>query len=255
MLAAKLWVQELGSCLIYMDLLFSTWRKHGLSSKLLIEQIWRVFAQSFSTTTMSGIFVGGIMTVQFTMQVKMFGAQGYLGALSTSSVVREVGPLLIAFMLSGKVGAFTSAELGSMKITEQIDAIRCLGANPISEIILPRFVGIIVAAFFLLVYGILFAFLGGLLMGYAFTGISFEEYIRNIPQFLTGISIAGGILKALSFAFVIAVLCTFYGYYTTGGAKNVGRAVVKTSVATMLVIVIMDWFTSLLLETFQGVFL
>ena len=255
MQAAKYWLGEIGSCLIYIDLLFKTWRKYGLSTKLLVEQVWRVFTQSFTTTTMSGVFVGGIMTVQFTMQVKMFGAQGYLGALSTSSVVREVGPLLIAFMLSGKVGAFTSAELGSMKITEQIDAIRCLGANPITEIILPRFVGIIIAAFFLLVYGILFAFLGGLLTGYAFTGITFEEYVRNIPQLLTGISIAGGVIKALSFAFVIAVLCTYYGYHTTGGAKNVGRAVVRTSVSTMLIIVIMDWFTSLLLETFGSLFL
>jgi phospholipid/cholesterol/gamma-HCH transport system permease protein len=253
--AIRYWVDEVGSCLIYMDLLLTTWRKHGLSYKLLIEQIWRVFTQSFTTTTMSGVFVGAIMTVQFTMQIKMFGAQGYLGALSTSSVVREVGPLLIAFMLSGKVGAYTSAELGSMKITEQIDAIRCLGANPITEIILPRFVGIIIAAFFLLVYGIIFAFLGGLIMGYVFTGVSFDEYIRNIPQFLTGISIAGGVIKALSFAFVIAVLCTFYGYNTTGGAKNVGRAVVRTSVSTMLIIVIMDWFTSLLLETFGEMFL
>ncbi len=252
---AKLWLQEVGLYLIYIDELITNWRKHGISRKLLMEQIWRVFTQSFTTTTMSGVFVGGIMTVQFTMQIKMFGAYGYLGALSTSSVVREVGPLLIAFMLSGKVGAFTSAELGSMKITEQIDAIRCLGANPITEIILPRFVGIIIAAFFLLVYGVLFAFLGGLLMGYLFSGISFDEYIRNIPQLLTGISILGGVVKALCFAFVIAVLCTYYGYHTTGGAKNVGLAVVKTSVSTMLIIVIMDWFTSLLLETWQGLFL
>lgn len=255
MLGLKFWVRELGSCLIYIDILFTTWRKYGVSYKLLMEQIWRVFTQSFTTTTMSGLFVGGIMTVQFTMQIKMFGAQGYLGGLSTSSIVREVGPLLIAFMLSGKVGAFTSAELGSMKITEQIDAIRCLGANPITEIILPRFIGIIIAAFFLLVYGILFASFGGLITGYFFTGISFDEYIRNIPQLLTGISIAGGVIKALSFAFVIAVLCTFYGYHTSGGAKNVGRAVVKTSVTTMLIIVIVDWFTSLLLETFNGLFL
>ena len=255
MISAKNWIQEMGLYLIYMEELFSTWRKHGVSKKLLVEQIWKVFAQSFTTTTMSGVFVGGIMTVQFTMQIQMFGAHGYLGGLSTSSVVREVGPLLIAFMLSGKVGAYTSAELGSMKITEQIDAIRCLGANPITEIILPRFIGIIVASFFLLVYGVLFAFLGGLLMGYLFSGISFDEYIRNIPQLLTGISIAGGVIKAFSFAFVIAVLCTYYGYNTSGGAKNVGLAVVKTSVSTMLIIVIMDWFTSLLLETWQGLFL
>jgi phospholipid/cholesterol/gamma-HCH transport system permease protein len=184
----------------------------------------------------------------------MFGALGYLGALSTSSTIREIGPLLIAFMLSGKVGAFTSAELGTMKITEQIDAIRCLGANPIQEIIVPRFIGIIVAAFFLLVYGVIMGFAGGAIMSAAFVGVSFEEYIRNIPTVVTGISIASGSFKAICFSFIIASLSTFYGYTTMGGAKNVGLSVVKTSVQTMLFIVVADWITSTITESITKVF-
>src|SRR5690606_26838333 len=137
----------------------------------------------------AGFFVGAIMTIQFTMQVKEFGALGFLGGLATSGTIREVGPLLIAFMLSGKVGAFTSAELGTMRVTEQIDAIRCLGANPLLEIVIPRFLGIVVSSFFLLATGLIMSIGGGLLLGIVFSGISPEEYVRHIPNIVTWASI------------------------------------------------------------------
>src|SRR5207237_859421 len=137
----------------------------------------------------AGFLVGAIMTVQFTMQITAFGALGYLGGLSTSATVREVGPMLIAFLLSGKVGAFTSAELGTMQVTEQIDAIRCLGANPIQEIILPRFLGIIISSFFLLTIGLLTSIFGGAFLGLIFAGINPEEYMRWIPKFVNLFSI------------------------------------------------------------------
>src|SRR5690606_29057243 len=141
----------------------------------------------------AGFFVGAIMTIQFTLQVKEFGALGYLGGLATSATIREVGPLLIAFMLSGKVGAFTSAELGTMRVTEQIDAIRCLGANPIREIILPRFFGIVISSFFLLLIGLFMSVFGGLLLGLIFSGINPQEYVRHIPTLVNGWSILSGL--------------------------------------------------------------
>ena len=111
------------------------------------------------------------MTVQFTMQIQTFGAMGYLGGLASSATVREVGPLLIAFLLSGKVGAFTSAELGTMQVTEQIDAIRCLGANPLQEIILPRYIGNYYLQFsFYWRWGLVMSVFGGMLLGYVFFG-------------------------------------------------------------------------------------
>ncbi len=200
--------------------------------------------QSLSTTALAGFFVGAIMTLQFTVQVKAFGALGYLGGLATSGTVREVGPLLIAFMLSGKVGAFTSAELGTMRVTEQIDAIRCLGANPIQEIIFPRFVAIIFSSFFLLVIGLFMSIFGGVLLGVFFSGITIEEYLRHIPSVIQISSILSGLFKCFVFAFVLASICTYKGYNTTGGAKGVGRAVVQTAVYTMIGLVVADWLTS-----------
>jgi len=207
------------------------------------------------TTALAGFFVGAIMTVQFTLQVRDFGALGYLGGLATSATVREVGPLLIAFMLSGKVGAFTSAELGTMRVTEQIDAIRCLGANPLLELILPRYIGIVVSSFFLLVIGLFMSIFGGLLMGLVFSGINPEEYLRHIPTIVSAGSILSGLLKCFVFALVLASICTYKGYTATGGAKGVGRAVVSTAVATMVTIVVADWLTSFIGDVFLTLYL
>lgn len=220
----------------------------------LCEQIWKVTVQSLPTTAMAGFFVGAIMTVQFGMQITAFGALGYLGGLATSATVREVGPLLIAFLLSGKVGAFTSAELGTMQVTEQIDAIRCLGADPMQEIVLPRYLGIIVSSFILLAAGLVMSIFGGMLLGIAFAGINPDEYLRHIPTVVNAYSIANGLFKCLVFALVLASICTYKGYNTRGGAKGVGRAVVSTAVMTMVGIVITDWLTSLLSDAALNAF-
>jgi len=257
---AALWINdlatELGRGVLFFLNIVEVWRKKKISRELMFEQIWKVTLQSSLTTGMAGFFVGAIMTVQFTMQMKDFGAMGYLGGLATSATIREVGPLLIAFMLAGKVGAFTSAELGTMRVTEQIDAIRCLGADPIQELVLPRFVAIIISSFFLLGLGLILSIFGGILMGQFFSGVNAEEYVRHIPTIVSWPSVMSGLIKCFVFAVVLAAICTYRGYTTTGGAKGVGRAVVKTAVGTMIAIVIADWLTSfigdLLIRAFMG---
>lgn len=236
--------EDIGGAILFLQKIVSTIFRKRLKVHEIFEQIWKVTVESFPTTAMAGFFVGAIMTVQFALLLKEFGALGYLGGLATSATFREVGPLLIGFMLSGKVGAFTSAELGTMRVTEQIDAVRCLGADPMQEIIVPRFIGIVISSFFLLAGGLMMSVFGGLLMGQVFAGVEAEEYLRYIPTIVNPISILNGLVKCGTFAVVLATLCTYKGYSTTGGAKGVGRAVVATSVMTMVSIVVMDWLTS-----------
>lgn len=239
-------LEELGATLLFLRRILRTIFHKKLKIHEIFVQIWKVTVESFATTAMAGFFVGAIMAVQFGLQLKEFGALGYLGGLATSGTFREVGPLLIAFMLSGKVGAFTSAELGTMKVTEQIDAVRCLGADPLQEIIVPRFLGIIISSFFLLAAGLIMSVFGGILLGELFAGVSYEEYLRHIPLIVSPVSIVSGLIKCGVFAVVLATVCTFQGFSTTGGAKGVGRAVVATAVTTMVTIVVMDWATSFL---------
>lgn len=242
-------IQDIGSCVLFLKEIFRTIRRSPCSLHSVFVQTWAVTMQSVSTTAMAGFFVGAIMTIQFALQVKAYGALGFLGGLATSATVREVGPLLIAFMLAGKVGAYTSAELGTMRVTEQIDAIRCLGANPIQEIILPRFFGIILSSFFLLAAGLLMSVAGGVLVGQLFANINPQQYLRHIPTIVNVGSLLSGLFKCLMFAILLASICTYKGYSTTGGAKGVGRAVVGTSVGTMVGLVITDWLTSLIGDT------
>lgn len=241
-------VTELGALNLFVYELLRLLVRGETRIRAITDQVWKITCQSFPTTATAGFFVGAIMTIQFTLQVKEFGALGFLGGLATSGTVREVGPLLIAFMLSGKVGAYTSAELGTMKVTEQIDAIRCLGSNPLAEIILPRFLGIIVSSFFLLAVGLFMSIAGGLLLGVIFSGISPAEYVRHIPTIVAWPSILSGLFKCFVFSLVLASVCTFKGYRTEGGAKEVGKTVVQTAVATMVGIVVADWLTSLVAE-------
>jgi phospholipid/cholesterol/gamma-HCH transport system permease protein len=241
-------VEDIGGGIMFIGEAFRTAFKRGIPVHETFVQIWRVSMQSLSTTALAGFFVGALMTVQFSLLVRNFGALGFLGGLSTSATIREVGPLLIAFMLSGKVGAYTSAELGTMRVTEQIDAIRCLGASPFQEIILPRIVGIIISSFFLLLIGLMMSIAGGALLGILFAHINLDEYLRNVPTIVNAYSIGSGLFKCLIFAILLATICTYKGYTTTGGSKGVGQSVVSTAVSTMVGIVIADWVTSVISE-------
>lgn len=242
------YLNELGDTLLF----FSRVVKTSLSIRKDREEVFQksleVIHQSLLTTVFAGFFVGAIMTLQFTLQVQMFGALSYLGALVTSATVREVGPLLIAFLLSGKIGAFSSAELGTMRVSEQVDAIRCLGADPIREVIVPRFLGIIIASFFLLTFGLMFSFFGGILMASTFSGLPWEQYVSHIDHVVSGFSVLSGVVKCFAFSVVIATLCTYRGYHVFGGAKEVGEGVVQAATQTMIVLVFTDWFTSFILE-------
>jgi phospholipid/cholesterol/gamma-HCH transport system permease protein len=245
---------DLGQSLLFLVQIIRTFFVKPARMHLVLEQIWEVTFQSFATTAMAGFFVGAIMSVQFAMQLSDFGALGYLGGLATSGTIRELGPLLIAFMLSGKVGAYTSAELGTMRVTEQIDAIRCLGADPMQEIIVPRFIGIIISSFFLLGIGLMMSVIGGTFLAAVFAGVNYEEYFRHIPTILALPSVGIGLFKCLCFAIVLATICTYKGYTASGGAKGVGRGVVATAVTTMTSIVVIDWLTSFLAEIAMNIF-
>ena len=241
-------LHSLGNYLLYFGRVVRI-SSHSFSNREeIFEKSLQVISQSLSTTLFAGFFVGAIMTLQFTMQVEMFGALSYLGALVTSATVREVGPLLIAFLLSGKIGAFTSAELGTMKVSEQIDAIRCLGADPVKVVIVPRFLGIIIASFFLLSFGLIFSFFGGIIMATTFSGLPWEQYLTHIPRIVSGFSLVSGLVKCFLFSLVIATICTYKGYQVIGGAREVGEGVVQAATLTMITLVFTDWFSSFILE-------
>lgn len=216
----------------------------------VVDQIYQVGVRSLGMTFTAGIFVGAIMALQMDVQLKDFGAEAFLGGLSTSTTLRNVGPVLIAFLLSGKVGAYTSAELGTMEVTDQLNAIRLLGANPVEYIILPRMWAVIISSFLLLIVGLMVTILGGVVFS-EMININALTYIQNIPRIVTGWSIGLSVVKSFLFGVIIAVVSCYKGYYARGGSVGVGIAVQSCSVTNLMLIIFTDFFVSMLSSFMQ----
>ncbi len=216
----------------------------GVSLSAVLEQMHTVGVRSISTTVMTGLFVGAIMAIQINLQLRDFGAQSFLGGLTTSVTLRNVGPVLIAFILSGKVGAYASAELGTMQVTDQINAIRCLGADPIRFLIVPRLLAVVFSSFLLLVVGLMVSLGGALLLAHFQLGVNYLNFLANVPDIVSWSSVAMGVFKSFVFGGLIGLIACYRGYTATGGAAGVGEAVKATAVTTLLSIILADYFIS-----------
>jgi len=212
----------------------------GVRWSQVIDQMYVTGVRSLPTTLMAGLFVGAIMAIQINLQLRDFGAQSFLGGLATSVTIRNVGPVLIAFILSGKVGAYTSAELGTMQVTDQMNAIRCLGTDPIQYLILPRMCAVVLSSFLLLIVGLMMTIGGGLLMANLQLGVNSLNFIGNIPKLVQWWSVGTGVAKSFVFGVIIAVISCYRGYHTVGGAVGVGKTVKDSAVETLVIIVVAD---------------
>lgn len=222
----------------------------GFEFNEFLGHLSRTAWRSIPTTITAGIFTGAILAMQFYLQLRDFGAENVLGGLNTSGTLREVGPVLIAFMLAGKVGAYTSAEIGSMKITDQVEAIRCLGVDPLRYLIAPRFFAVSISSVLLLSVGLIISVLGGMIAAYFVGGINFQQYLLMIPRFASLQSIFLAVSKSFVFGMLMGHICCANGYWTEGGTQGVGRAVKNTSVQSMVSIVMADFIMSWTAEGF-----
>lgn len=244
-------MKDLGGLILFSITTAKELRRHGVSPTSVIEQMYAVGVRSFTTTTVAGLFVGAIMAIQIHLQLRDFGAEAFLGGLSTSVTIRNVGPVLIAFILSGKVGAYTSAELGTMQVTDQLNAIRCLGADPIRYLVLPRLVAVSLSSFLLLIVGLMMTILGGTLISSVDLGVAPASFILYIPRFVGGWSIATGIVKSFVFGNVIGLIACYRGYTASGGAVGVGRSVRDAAVECLVAIILCDFAISHLSSLLQ----
>ncbi len=236
-------IASIGDCLLFGARAVRAMGK-GISVHGVLEQMYTVGVRSLSTTVATGLFVGAIMAIQINLQLKDFGAQSFLGGLTTSVTLRNVGPVLIAFILSGKVGAYASAELGTMQVTDQINAIRCLGADPIRYLIVPRLLAVVFSSFLLLVVGLMVSLGGALALSHFLLGVNYLNFLANVPQIVSWSSVAMGVVKSFIYGGLIGLIACYRGYTATGGAAGVGEAVKKTAVATLISIIIMDYSIS-----------
>lgn len=245
-------LEELGGFTLFIRRILQSIFSRSVDLSETLVQIWKVCVASFPTVLLSGIFVGAILIIQFQVMLAQYDAEYLMGGLSSSAIFREVGPLIIAFLLAGKIGAYTAAELGTMRVTEQIDAIQTLNTDPFGYLITPRFIAIVFSSITLLFLGLVVSLLGAMGVASVFYGINSLEYLSTMPRFVSFGTVAAGLFKSTVYAFIVAGVSCFKGATTTGGARGVGIAVTETAVYTNLYIVIANFVTSHIIQVVEA---
>lgn len=211
----------------------------------LLRNMHKMGVKSIGIVVITALFTGGIMVIQTAPLVRRLGAEGFLGWGAGFGTLREIGPLLTALMLSGRVGANNTAELGTMVVTEQIDALRALAIDPIGFLIVPRFIAFIVTLFFSTLYSDALALFGAAYAGKGLLGVEPATFYNGLTMGLLSFSdVAMGLIKSIVFGVVMALSSCHFGLSTSGGAPGVGRAVNATVVASAAGIFVLDYLVS-----------
>lgn len=212
----------------------------------LVGQMFKMGNRSVPIVVITALFVGALMVVQLAAFVKQFGATGLVGWGTGYAVLREVGPLFIALMFSGRVGSNNTAELGTMNVTEQIDGLQALSIDPIAHLIVPRVLAMIVTLLFLTMVGDAVAILGAMLMSSVLLDISPHTVWHGLVQNLGTADFLHGVAKSVVFGASIALTSCYFGITARGGAVGVGRAVNASVVSSAISICFLDFFMTYL---------
>jgi phospholipid/cholesterol/gamma-HCH transport system permease protein len=216
----------------------------------VLRQLEAIGYRSVSVVVLTAVFSSMVMTIQFAVQMARFGTREYVGNVVSISLVRELGPVLTALLVGGRVGAGITAELGSMAVTEQVDAIRALGASPVRNLVVPRMIAVLVMLPVLTVIGNCIGVIGGMLISVSELHVGRDFYVNSLLQVLHWNDVTSGIAKSVFFAYFIGIIACYNGLTVTGGADGVGRATTATVVAASITVLVSDFFlTKLFLVT------
>ena len=214
-----------------------------------LRNLYRMGIKSMPIVTVTALFTGGIMVIQAAPIVQRYGAYGLLGWGAGFGTLREIAPLLTALMINGRVGANNTAELGTMAVTEQIDALRALAIDPIGFLVAPRFLAIVITLFLSTIFSDALALLGAAYAGAGFLGVEPAVFYRGLTTGLLGFGdVAHGLEKSIVFGVVIGLSSCHFGLSTKGGAPGVGRSVNATVVASAAGIFVLDYLLSFALS-------
>lgn len=213
----------------------------------VLTQMSHLGVDSLSIVTLTMLFTGMVMTLQIGHEFVRFGAQSTIGGVITIAIGRELGPVLVGVVCAGRVGSAITAEISTMKVTEQIDALRVMATNPIGYLIVPRMLACVVMIPLLTVFGDAVGVVGGWIIATQYTGISSHLYLDSIDMFVITHDITGGLVKAAFFGVIIAVLGCYYGLHAPDGAEGVGKATTRSVVAAIVVIFMANCFLSIIL--------
>ncbi len=213
-----------------------------------MHNLHKMGVRSLPIVGVTALFTGAIMVIQAGVIIRRYGAEGLLGWGAGFATLREVGPILIALMFSGRVGANNTAELATMTVTEQMDALSTLAIDPLSYLILPRVVAMVSMLFVLTIFGDVLALFGAAYTGQALLGVSVDTFWNGLFDALRVWDLATGLIKSLFFGLIIALSSCYFGLSVQGGAQGVGRAVNASVVASATGVFITDYFSTYILQ-------
>jgi len=210
--------------------------------------MYAIGVQSVPVVALIGTFTGMVLAVQSYTQFREFGLETQLGGVINKSMFRELGPVLAATMLAGRVGSAMAAELGTMRVTEQIDALASMGANPIQYLVVPRFLSCLLMIPSLTIMAVFMGVVGGAAYCISFLGIDYHHYRTNAQRFVENWDLLYGIIKSTFFGATIGVISCYRGFNCRPGAEGVGRAATTAFVYSFVIIIISDLMLSILLD-------
>jgi phospholipid/cholesterol/gamma-HCH transport system permease protein len=222
----------------------------------VIQQMDEIGVKSLGIVLLTGLFTGMVLALQSSVQLKTFGATMYIGNLVSASMIRELGPVLAGLMVAGRVGSGIAAQLGSMRVTEQIDALNTLGTDPIKKLVTPRVLAALIMLPVLTVINDFVGIIGGNIIASLVVGLPSSQYWRTVWDQTAGGGFVlryipndfiMGILKPFVFGGIISITACYFGLGTTGGTEGVGQATTKTVVTSSILILVIDYFITQLL--------
>ncbi|MEC9091686.1 MAG: ABC transporter permease [Planctomycetota bacterium] len=215
----------------------------------LLPNFYQVGVQSLPVIALTGTFIGMVLSVQSFSQFEQLGLESQMGAVITMTLVRELGPVLAAVMLAGRVGSAMAAELGTMRVTEQIDALSSMGSNPIHYLVVPRFLACLLMIPALTVMADFMGVAGGHFFSVIVYGVDSHHYWSNARDFVGVFDIMSGIVKSIFFGAAIAMVSCYQGFHSAPGAEGVGQAATKSFVYSFIVILILDLMIGITVES------
>ncbi|HTK50977.1 MAG TPA: ABC transporter permease [Gemmatimonadaceae bacterium] len=222
----------------------------------LVQQMDAIGVQSLGIVLLTGFFTGMVLALQSAVQLQTFGASMYMGRLVSASMIRELGPVLAGLMVAGRVGSGIAAQLGSMKVTEQIDALNTLGTDPIKKLVTPRVLASLIMLPTLTIINDFVGIVGGNLIAQFYLDVPTSLYWRTVWEQIASDGFlfrfipndfVQGLTKPLVFGAVISITACFFGLNTSGGTEGVGVSTTRTVVTSSILILVLDYFLTQLL--------
>jgi len=235
-------IEEMGKILLLFVSIISWMVRPPLKLRLIFKQMEFVGVKSIYVVVLTGTFTGMVLALQSYYGFRMFSAESLVGSTVALSMTRELGPVLTALMVTARAGSAMAAELGTMRVTEQIDALSVMATNPVKHLIVPRVIASVIMLPILTIVSDFMGIIGGYFVGVMVLHINKGIFIKNITRYVDLGDLYNGLTKAAVFGLILSLIGCYKGFNTTGGAEGVGRATTEAVVLASITILISDYF-------------